>query len=444
MAFQPLNIGAADGKNGDNLFTGAGKINGNFTENYNSIALLSATNIGNRVVVNQSNKDQTIGGMIDSTKMYFIDGIVDMGSTQVTVPPTGISLRGDSSAVSGLISSEDNYTMFISESIAIGSGRVSGSDYLISTTGVNSKVYELYDATGFNSIEVQRVNYSNCSSLGDLYNYGQGLEVETSRLGGKPSLTLHGLWRSGFRVTTSIVRSLDTSMIEPLFKAGAAFQMNSRFLTDINCDLPPLAAFMDFSVVNFPNESTIQFKGAVMTRAGIPNSSDPNITPNLSSSDLPCDWVGNIGMESTHVGGMSTNTVESTTTISSIGVAVSMAGTWDVSDLQHYDSPTSNELRHLGSDPKAFRVDFSFVVEGPANNTLSIELIKDDGSTLTTSFSQTRVVNNLQGGRDVAYFTGSFNVTVNKNDSVVWNVSNLSGTGNVTVEVDSSWSIGER
>ena len=84
------------------------------------------------------------------------------------------------------------------------------------------------------------------------------------------------------------------------------------------------------------------------------------------------------------------------------------------------------------------------MVEGPANNTLSIELIKDDGSTLTTSFSQTRVVNNLQGGRDVAYFTGSFNVTVNKNDSVVWNVSNLSGTGNVTVEVDSSWSIGER
>ena len=31
-----------------------------------------------------------------------------------------------------------------------------------------------------------------------------------------------------------------------------------------------------------------------------------------------------------------------------------MAGTWASSDLQHFDSPASNELRHLGEDPKDF------------------------------------------------------------------------------------------
>ena len=154
--------------------------------------------IQNSIVVNQSNVSTTLGGVIDSTKQYFIDGIVDLGTTQITVPPTGITLKGYSFDISGLTSSEDNYTMFISESIAIGSGNVLGSDYLVSVTGAASKVYELYDATGFNAFEFQRVNYNDCTSLGDIYDYRQGLEDGTGRFGGSPSLTLHGLWRGWF------------------------------------------------------------------------------------------------------------------------------------------------------------------------------------------------------------------------------------------------------
>ena len=161
-----------------------------------------------------------------------------MGATQITVPTTGLFLKGYNFESSGLISSADNYTMFISESPFIGSGGVLGTDYYVSVTGANSKVYELYDATGFNAFEFTRINYIDCTSLGDIYDYRQGLEIGTGRFGGSPSLTLHGLWRGGYRVTTSIVRSLAGTMTEPLFKEGTLFQMNSRFLTDINVDLP--------------------------------------------------------------------------------------------------------------------------------------------------------------------------------------------------------------
>jgi len=445
MAQQILNPNslAPNDKLGDTPWDYTGKVNDNFTENYNSIASLNTRTIENRVIVNQANKDSTIGGVIDSTKVYFLDGVIDMGSTHITIPPTGISIRGDSFDISGLTSSADNYTMFVSESIAIGSGNVLGVDYFVTTSGVNSKVYEIYDNTGFNAFEFLRVNYNDCTSLGDIYDYRQGLESGTGRFGGNPTLTLHGLWRGGFRVTTSIVRGLDASMTEPLFKEGILFQMDSRFLTDINCDLPPLASFMDFTPANFPNESTVQCKGVIMTRGGVSNSDDPNITPNLSPSDLPCDWGDNIGMNNTYVGGVLKNTAEAVSTIASIGVGVDMAGTWTASDLQHFDNPASNELRHLGNDPKDFRVNFSFVIDGSANNNIAIELVKVNVSP-SLEFSQVRVINNLQGGRDVAYFTGGFNVKMNKNDLLVWQVINLSSTSNVTIELDSSWSVEER
>ena len=137
---------------GDVLLDAFTKVNANFLELY------SFPSLDNIVICNQSNKNTTLGGTIDSTKEYFIDGIIDMGTTQITVPTTGLTLRGYSFDISGLTSSENNYTMFISESIAIGSGSVLGFDYYVSVTGTSSKVYELYDASGFNAFEIQRVN----------------------------------------------------------------------------------------------------------------------------------------------------------------------------------------------------------------------------------------------------------------------------------------------
>lgn len=400
--------------------------------------------LDNRIIVNQLNKDTTLGGTIDSTKEYFLDGVIDMGTTQITVPTTGITIKGFSFDVSGLTSSEDNYTMFISESIAIGSGNVLGLDYFISVTGAGSKVYEIYDATGFNAFEFQRINYIDCTSLGDIYDYRQGLESGTGRFGGSPSLTLHGLWRGGFRITTSIVRSLSGLMTAPLFKEGTLFQMNSRFLTDINCDLPTLASFTDFRPVNFPNESTIQFKGVIMTRDGVADSNDSNITPNLVASGVCCDWDNNIGMNNTFVGGTLKITSEAETVITTQNSGFDINGTWSTVDLQHFDSPNSGELRHIGTDPKDFRVSFDLVIDGQQSDVITIALVKLDGVSPSVEYSQTRVINNLQGGRDVAYFNGTFNVRMNQNDSLIWEVINTTSTNNVTAEIDSQWIVEER
>ena len=402
----------------------------------------------NKILVNQNNYTTTIGGVIDSTKEYFLDGIIDMGSTQITVPTTGMTIRGYSFDLSGLTSSEDNYTMFISESIAIGSGDVLGFDYLVSVTGTSSKVYELYDATGFNAFEFQRVNYIDCISLGDIYDYRQGLETGTGRFGGSPSLTLHGLWLGGYRITTSIVRSMSDTTTEPLFKAGALFQMNSRFLTDINCDLGALQPFLDFAPVNFPNASTLQLKNCEITRNGIYVSNDTNITPNILRSDLPSYWKNNNGISNTFVGGVTSVISEELTVIGAGSTYYDLEGVFLGTGLQHFEASSDGKLTHLGTTPTEYEVTSSLVLESTQNNNLTVRFRKWDNSESVfidlDYTAQTRVVNNSQGPRDVAYFTIVVGASLDENDYLQLQVRNNSGNNNVTAETSSFFRVQER
>ena len=397
-----------------------------------------------RVIVNQDNLANTLGTTIDSTKEYYIDGILDLGTIQITVPVGGINLRGMSFDVSGLTSTSDNYTMFISESEAIGSGNINGVDFYIETSGANSKVYNIYDSNGFHAIEMNRVNYINCTSLGDIYNYRQGLELGTGRFGGSPSMTLHGNWIGGFRVSTSITRNMSDTTTEPLFKAGTAFVMNSRFLTDMNVDLGTLQPFLDFAPANFSKPSALELVDVLLTRDGVINAEDTNITPNISEADLASAWSNNHGIHNTFVGGAQDITAEVETVITTIDTAVHLAGTSVASDLQHFDAPSNGRLRFLGTAPIEYSVSWDFILDGIPNNEYRIELVRTRNAVETIIYGQTRVISSLQGGRDVAYFTGTHHERILQNDITHWTVKNISGTGNCTLELGSDWIIDHR
>lgn len=412
--------------------------------NFQNVADADPTpDLANRIIVTQANVDTTLGATIDSTKEYFIDGIIDMGANQIVVPTTGMTIRGYSFDLSGLVSSENNYSMFVSETPAIGSGDLLGFNFFISVTGTNSKVYDLYDATGFNAFELSRINYIDCVSLGDIHEYRQGLETGTGRFGGSPSLCLHGTWLGGYRVTTSIVRQMSDTTTEPLFKQGTDFVMNSRFLTDINCDLGTLQPLLDFDDTNFPNASTLELRDTIITRDGVASPNDPNITPNITAANLSCLWRDNNGVTNTFVGGIQTVTTEVETTINSSNTPEVIEGVFTANDLQHFSATTSGRLQHLGNNPREYTVNFDFVLDGGQGDEYQIDLVKNDGSDAVV-YSQRRVINNLLGGRDVAYFTGLANIILNKDEYVFWQVSNLSDNTNCTLEEQSSYSVEER
>jgi hypothetical protein len=394
----------------------------------------------NRVTVTQASD---LSGTLDSSKEYFIDGVIDMGTQSIEVPAGGLNLTGYNFDASKLISNADNYTMFTSP--IGGSGNVLGKDYGIEVTGTNSQVYNLTDATGFNAFEFARINYNNCSSLGEITGYRQGLETGTGRFGGKPQLTLSGNWLGGYFIETSIVRGL-TDGSYSLFKAGTNFVMNSRFRSNQNIDLPANVSFFDFSPSNFVNPSTVQITDAIVSRNGVFNATDANITPNMSNGDLVAAWSGNNGMPNTFEGGSIGIILVAETVINTRGVFEVLNGSWLFQDLQHFDVPGPGQLRHLGNTPREYKFIADFVIDGTQNTELSLKVVKYDSSEASEVdiLTQTRQVNNLVGGRDVAFFNININLDLDQNDYVFLKVANNSGTQNVTAELDSYFIVEER
>ncbi len=385
-----------------------------------------------------------LAGTLDSTVSYLIDGIIDMGTQSIEVPSGGLSLIGYTFDTSKLRSSESNYTMFTSPSG--GSGNVLGADYAIEVTGSNSKVYDLKSATGFDAFEFYKVNYNNCSSLGEIDNYRQGLEVGTGRFGGSPSLTLTGEWLGGFFFDTSIVRNLDAGMTEPLFKAGVGFTMTSRFRTNLNADLPTSAALLDFSNSNFTNPSTLQLSGAIITRNGVSNPEDTNITPNISNEDLASSFTKCEGITNTFVGGKLDITSEATTVINSTNTFENLAGVFTQSDFQHCDEPSNGQIRNLGNNPRDFDIYVDAIVDGPSNNQLTLKVVKwdDSASTFVDIVSQRRQVNSLLGARDVAFFNILTSAKLDINDYVFLQIANNSDSSDLTAETDSYLAVSEK
>lgn len=397
--------------------------------------------LNGRVVVTSASD---LSGTLDPTKEYFIDGIVDMGSQSIEVPAGGLYLSGYNFDTSKLISSATGYTMFISP--VGGSGNIIGKDYAIEVAGASSQVYDLVSATGFDAFEFSRINYNNCESLGEINGYRQGFESGTGRFGGKPQLTLSGTWVGGFFIDASIVRSLDDGAYS-LFAAGSGFTMGSRFRSNMNIDLPPSASYFDFSPSNFTNPSTVQIEGGIITRNGSFNSEDTNYTPNMKSSDLSARWKGNNGMKNTFEGGSVGVTMSAPTVIAAPSSFVEVAAlSWATSGLQHFDNPLNGRLRHLGNTPIEYKIIVNFTLESSANNELTLRVSKWDDSLGSSSVvvDQKRQVNNLLGGRDVAFFNVDINTTLNTNDFIYLEVANDSGLADITAEVDSYMVVEER
>lgn len=383
-------------------------------------------------------------GVIDSTKEYFLDGIIDFTGTglSIEVPSGGIYITGYNFDTSGLKCTDAAFTLFTSP--VGGSGNILFKDFFIDIQGVGSEVYDIVGDTGFEAIEVDRINFNNCVSLGTVDTYRQGLETGTGRFGGTPELTLAGTWVGGYFIDTSIVRSLSNSAFS-LYKAGTAFVMNSRFRSNQNIDLPALANFVDFAPANFTNPSTLQLEQCIITRNGVADAGDSNLTPNISASDLESSWTSNNGLPNTFEGGRANVTVEVTTTIVQ-NVFTDLLGTWTTSGLQHFDSPSNGQLRHLGNSPREYKVLSSIVLEGNQNDIVTIKIVKFDSS--ATSFidieTQTRTINQLQGSRNVGFFSIFAVVTLDQNDYVKIQVTDTSGSNDVTAEIDAFLIVDER
>jgi hypothetical protein len=326
-----------------------------------------------------------------------------------------------------------------------GSGNLVLKDVGITTSGTSSSVFALTcEATGLSAIEIKVVNFNDCTSLGYLDGYRQGLESGTGRFGGTPELEFRSAWIGGYRTETTIARGM--SNFTSLFKAGTGFSYAGRVILGMNCDLPATGAFCDFSASNIDNDESLQLSDCRMTRVGILDASDTTIYPNIDHTNVKCLWSDNAGLPVTTKYIKANITTETATTISaSTGVSpfvqtyYPLAGTFTVETNSHLDMPSNGEFR-LQSGNGTYQMAGDVVIDGPTSDEVNLRVTKstDGGSTWPTQITVVRrEINAFVGSRDVAFFPISFIATLQEDDRLRIEISNESTVGNLTAELDS-------
>lgn len=400
-----------------------------------SYPIRRGSNMSTQVIV----KDKfDLIGELRSDVVYVIDGTIDMGSNSIVVPRNGLSIIGLTFDVSSIFSSEDNATLFVSE--VGGSGNLLLRGLSLRASGIGSKVYDLTSFDGTPTIELNRVNYIECASLGTVFNYRQFLEDNTARFGGSPELTFDGNW-NGARISTSLTRGI--SNISALFKAGSTLTFSGRFISDMNCDLPATGAYFDFSESNFLTEASLNLKDGIVTRLGIVDTSDTTTHPNIDDKSVKSFWSGNTGISNTQKYIRSTLTAEVETVISVIDEYVPILGTFSADKLSHFTSPSNGEFR-LDSGNGAYQIFGDLTLSSFSGNVLQVRVVRslDGGVTFSDEiYSTTRSVNALSGPRDVAFFTINSIESIERGDILRIEARNRTSTANIKAELSGSFAI---
>lgn len=382
---------------------------------------------------------------LDPAKVYIIDWIIDMWSTSIIVPTAWLTLRWFWFEKSKLISSNASFKLFITDWVNY-SGDLFLDSLWIEVTWTGSQVFDLDNDWNLWAIESTVVNFNNCTSLWEISNYRQWLELNTWRFWGTPNFTFSWTWQGWYRLDTSIVRWLDAWMTWALFQSGTWLTFWSRFFTNMNCDLSANVAFCDFQSSNIVNPSNLQIEWAIFSRNLVIDANDSNIFPNITSSDLKSSFRNNQWVTNTYVWWENTITSEILTVIPASWTFVTLNWTFTASNLQHFDSPLNWQLRHLWNIPREFRIISDIILEWWSNDEVVIRIRKFNNSTTSfeTVFEQWRQVNNLLWWRDVAFFNIISNVTLDSNDYVFLEVTNNTDTTSVTAENSSFFIVQER
>ena len=379
---------------------------------------------------------------IDSGKVYFIDGFIDIGATEITVPTGGMYVSGHGYGISGLYSTEDNHTMF-----KTGAGTYAG-DVIITgctfyTTGTNSKILD-YDndsnnsAIEFNSCNLGVFGPNTTTSLGEIanvrilrtgdfaaINYNEGLTV-SGDMGGV--ILNDGILLANVAGTTFL-------------KEGTSLVISSGMSSDMNAlSLATGSVFCDFDEANFGT-------GAVMSLSNFRTNLTTAI-PNLPSTSIKALFRDCVGITNTVIGASWELTTTAETTITASNTPVKFAGTTTPQLEAHFSHPTNNRLQYNGERPIAVQIGLIALINSPTkNNAYHIYIRHWDASASTwTNIDKKYEETILKGilldrtGKSV----GAAVAVMDEGDYIEAWVENTDDSDNVTLTLTSKMIISER
>ena len=385
--------------------------------------------LGNAVYVSHPSQ---ITGVIDSTKIYIIDGIIDVGSSTIDVPEGGMFILGLGFGVSKIKTTAAGTTLFT------GSGAYSGDlftyDVDIEVSGAGSSVFNLDNAGNFSAVECVNTNFTNCQSLGNLSNYRQGLWSNVALLFCVDGLTMTGTWAGGFRATTAII--IGPTFSGTIFKAGAGLVISGRFISDLNAlSIQSGAAFCDFAPANITNDAAF-----LITNVGVNNAS--TAFPNMPVGSTKARFSRCSGAPNTYVGAQwAITTAAATTTVAA--TPVKLAGVTTYTDEQWFGNTTDNAFVYGGTEGISVSVQASLALSGTNGHKINTIIRKYDAALASYSDLATSGPQTMDAGNKVESVAIHGFGTLALNDRIeIWIENDSAGT--VTAELDGIVSVSER
>lgn len=373
---------------------------------------------------------------LDSTKVYHMGAMVDIGVFSLEVPIGGVSISALNGGrdVAGITSSEDNHTMFTSPAGSY-SGNVLLSEISITTSGTNSKVFDLDNDGNSNSIDINGINFVSCTSLGELTAYRQLFMLNVGFIFIDDGLTFNGTWSGGLSANQSVAIGFPASAT--LFKEGTSLSFQGSVTSDMNFLSTDVSSeFMNFDEANIASDQGLTLSGF--------RTAATDAMPNLLKSSVKAKYTGCTGIENTHVGGEYAIGTATATTISSTNTLVKMAGTTTYSDLQWFSQTTNNAFVYDSDQTIEIQIEGSLSFSNTNNKVMGLQIrLWDDSAAayvnIGSSFSTTFDGNGSAQG--LAFFGRTL---IDQNDRIELWVENQSDTSNITADVGGFVGISER
>lgn len=377
-----------------------------------------------------------LSGTLRSDVSYLIDGIIDMGSSQITVPQGGLTMHGLDLNISGLTTSETSHTLFIDDGVF--AGNLFLREMFVTVSGSGSQVFDLDNDGNGGAVECTEFNFVSCKSLGTLDAYRQGLWDGFALIACVDGLTMEGTWVGGFAILTSIVVSAGTAFTGTILKKGSALVVNGSIRSDMNAlQLDSAGAICDFAPANITNDTEFLMTGVRV------NSSSTSF-PNMPASSVKARFIACTGTENTHIGGQWTISATATTTIASSNTPVKLAGTTTYIDLQHFTGTANNAITYIGTDTADIVISGVVPLTGTNNNVVNAIIRQWDNSASSyIDISQSGGVTMNAGNRAEGVSLEGIAKLDTSDRIEVW-VENQSSSANITADLGGLIHISER
>ena len=366
-----------------------------------------------------------------------IDGLIDMGATQITVPQGGLTIHGWDVNQSRLFTSALGTTLFIDDGVF--SGDIILRFISIRVTGAGSQIFDLDNDENGGVATISEANFTGCTSSGELRAYTQGLFNEFAAVACVDGLTMSGTWRGGFAIFTSIIDPAGTPFTGTFLKAGTALVINGSIVSNMNATfIDDTGAMCDFSPSNIANDV-----GFLMT--GVRVNPDSDAFPNMPPSSTKARFANCSGTENTYVGGQWAITSTAVTDLDSVTALVylKLAGTTTYADLQWFSGAANNAMTYAGTQTISVKAEFDMGLTGTNNDVVKFKLRHWDNSASAYIDVFTSGGDTMNAGNRVEGGGGHGFATMDTNDRIeLW--INSSGSKDVTGSIDGILSVTER